>query len=129
MRGYPELNFPAFHDAADRFRRAGFHVLNPVEIGREAFGQDSSIVPPSEFLRADIRWLLDCDAIALLRGWERSTGAKCEAAVALAVGFTFYNAATMEQTDPPTPILVGGYTAEPASPDAASVSVLRGDGT
>jgi hypothetical protein len=110
MRGYPNLNFDAFHDAADRFRRLGYTVRNPVEIGREEFGPDASAVSPAEFLRADLRIVIDCAAIALLPGWERSTGAKIEAAVAVALGHTFYDALTLEEM--PTPALIqirGGY--------------------
>lgn len=111
MRGFPELNFPAFHDASDRFRRAGWTVRNPVEIGRETFGPDSGAVPPSEFLRADLRDVIECDAIAVLPGWAKSTGARCEAAVALALGHAFYDAETMKQIDPPADVLVNGYAA------------------
>lgn len=110
MRGYPDLNFPAFHDAADRFRRAGWTVRNPVEIGRETFGPSSDAVSPAGFLRADLRAILDCDAMALLPGWERSTGAKAEASVAVTLGFSFYDAVTMEEIDAPTLIEIrGGY--------------------
>lgn len=114
MRGYPELNFPAFHDAADRFRRAGYIVRNPVEIGMEAFGPNPEAVSPGEFLREDIRIVLDCDAMALLPGWDKSTGAKCEAVVARTLGLTFYDAVTMQEIDPPSRIEIGsGYEAPP----------------
>lgn len=123
MRGYPELNFPAFHDASDRFRRAGWTVRNPVEIGREAFGPDSGAVSPSEFLRADLVEVLRCDAIALLPGWEASTGARCEAAVALAIGLAFYDAVTMEEREPPADVRVNGYNA-PFTPPVLAGSSL-----
>lgn len=110
MRGYQGLNFPAFHDAADRFRRAGWTVRSPVEIGREMFGANPDAVSPAEFLRADIRALLDCDAIAVLPGWEHSTGAKAEAAAAVTLGLPFYNAVTMEARRAPELIEIrGGY--------------------
>lgn len=112
MRGYPDLNFAAFHDAADRFCRAGWTVRNPVEIGREEFGLDPQAVSPAEFLRADIRVLLDCEAIAVLPGWEHSTGARCEAAVARSLGHVFYDATTMEEIPSPREIVIrAGYEA------------------
>jgi hypothetical protein len=39
-----------------------------------------------QYLRRDIRVLLDCDGIALLPGWERSRGAQLEAHIAHALG-------------------------------------------
>lgn len=38
------------------------------------------------YLRADIVAMLDCDAICMLPGWERSHGARLELTVASAVG-------------------------------------------
>jgi len=37
-------------------------------------------------MRADIRALLECDAIYMLRGWEQSAGARCEHLVAAMCG-------------------------------------------
>lgn len=113
MAGYPALNFPAFHVAADLFRRAGWTVRNPVEIGREAFGQNCDAVSPSEFLRADLRVLLDCDAIALLPKWGVSVGARAEAAVAVAIGLSFYDAETLSETPAPDLISISGYRSAP----------------
>lgn len=38
------------------------------------------------YMRADIRALLECDAIYMLRGWEQSAGARCEHLVAAMCG-------------------------------------------
>lgn len=109
MRGYPEHNFPAFRDAEARFARVGFDVISPVTIGEALFGNDPS-VPGGEYIRADVRALVDCASIALLPGWERSTGARCEAVVARTIGLQFYDATTGQQIDPPARIVCnGGY--------------------
>lgn len=121
MRGYAELNFPAFLDASHRFRCAGWTVRNPVEIGREAFGLDPQAVSPAAFLREDVRILIDCDAIAVLPGWELSTGAKCEAAVARSLGLTFYDATTLEEIPPPSLIEIRGGYELPATLPQSSV--------
>lgn len=63
MTGVPDLNRPAFAEAADRLRRQGHDVVSPVDNG---LADDE---PWEEHLRADIRLLLDCDAIAMLDGW------------------------------------------------------------
>lgn len=39
-----------------------------------------------EYMRADIRMLLNCEGIYMLKGWERSAGARCEFHVACLCG-------------------------------------------
>lgn len=72
MTGLPALNFPAFHQAAKALREAGADVANPAEIEALEPGVWESC------MRADIKALCDCDAIALLPGWEASRGAHLE---------------------------------------------------
>ncbi|NDG03040.1 MAG: DUF4406 domain-containing protein [Synechococcaceae bacterium WBB_34_004] len=43
-------------------------------------------MPRSLYLRSDLRQLLDCQAILLLHGWEKSKGARLEALIADEVG-------------------------------------------
>lgn len=109
MRGQPEHNFPAFNAAAARFRAAGWHVVSPVEVG-EIFGNDPS-VPGSQYLRADVIEIANrCGAIALLPGWEKSVGARCEVAVSLTIGLRFHCALTMAAIPAPARVTVnGGY--------------------
>jgi hypothetical protein len=90
-------------------------VVSPVEIGASLFGNDPS-VPGGEYIRADVRELTTCSAIALLPGWEKSVGARCEATVALTIGLAFYDAGTATQADPPAQIIcTGGYETPPGS--------------
>ena len=80
MTGLPELNFPAFNAEADRLRALGFEVVNPADLNPE---------PGTgwhECMRNDLKALLDCDALALLDGWQRSAGAHLEMHVAHRVG-------------------------------------------
>lgn len=80
MSGLPELNFPAFHAEAARLRTLGFEVVNPADLNPE---------PNTgwhECMRNDLKALLDCDALALLDGWQQSTGAHLEMHVAHRVG-------------------------------------------
>lgn len=72
MTGLPQFNFPAFHAEAARLRDMGLDVVNPAELN-----PDTSM-PWNLCMRADIRALCDCDAIALMPGWQHSEGAALE---------------------------------------------------
>lgn len=98
MTGHDDHNFPAFHAAATRFRQAGWDVANPAENfdGR-------TDLPREAYLRADMVMLAQCDAIAMLPGWEDSRGAKLEYTVARELGCATLDAATLRPLEnPPT---------------------------
>lgn len=88
MSGHKDYNYPAFRAAAERLRALGHDVVCPPELNQPGESLD---LPASHFLRRDLRGLLDCEGIALLAGWQRSVGASCEVAVALALGMQFFN--------------------------------------
>lgn len=85
MKGYPQSNFPAFHEAARRLRSAGFDVVNPAEINVKGAESDADYY--NQCMRADIRAMCDCDGIVMLPGWERSNGAHIELHLAHRLGF------------------------------------------
>jgi Domain of unknown function (DUF4406) len=72
MSGLPDLNFPAFNAAAQQLRGLGIDAVNPAEINPD------SGMAWADCMRADIKALCDCDALALLPGWEASRGAHLE---------------------------------------------------
>lgn len=97
MRGIPEFNFPAFFAAADRLKKAGHLVFNPAEhdvnsdfrpqgasgnedLGEMGFDLRRAFAADTGFITST------ADAVALLPGWETSSGARAELAVAAAVG-------------------------------------------
>jgi hypothetical protein len=80
MTGMPGLNFPAFNAAAAALRGRGFEAVNPVEINPD---HDA---PWQQCLRQDIKALCDCDAVALLPGWQNSNGAQLELHLAHRLG-------------------------------------------
>jgi hypothetical protein len=82
MTGIPGLNKPAFNEAEVQLDAAGHSVINPVKNGVP----DTS--PWLDHMRADIKMLMDCDGVACLAGWQESTGAKIEIALARSLGFT-----------------------------------------
>ena len=77
MTGYPEFNYPAFTAAAENLRAQGMTVVSPHELHDGDTTQHWT-----HYLRRDLHALLDCDALVLLPGWEKSRGATLEAAIA-----------------------------------------------
>lgn len=76
MSGLPEYNLPAFADAKRELDALGYDAVNPGARGVIAgYGW-------SDYMRDGIRLLVDCAAVALLPGWERSDGAQLEVTVA-----------------------------------------------
>lgn len=73
-------NFPAFHAVAKSLRKNGFDVVNPAELDE---GTDTTGWKHSDYLKRDIRLLLDCDGVATLPEWQTSKGARMEVDVAL----------------------------------------------
>lgn len=87
MAGYPAHNYPAFHAMAAELRKLGWTVVNPAEINPIEDGQRKT---RTECLRADVRAMMDCDKIYLLKGWEDSLGANLELHIAKELGFAIY---------------------------------------
>ena len=78
MTGIPEYNAPAFQKAYFDLQEADcFPVLPAPFVDGKAY---------EEYLRDDIKILLDCDGIYMLDGWQDSKGARLEHMVALACG-------------------------------------------
>ena len=96
MRGIPEYNFPAFDRASEAAARFGFIPVSPADLDREMGFNESRDVPTPADLRAmivrDVVELSKCDAIALLPGWERSSGVAVELAVAKFLGLEILDA-------------------------------------
>jgi len=134
MRGYPQFNFPAFDAAAAAGRAKGFGVMSPADMDRELGHTENdtleSINTPDHQRRFAAR---DCaailalkaengDGIALLPGWEKSTGALAELALARWVGLTVVDAATWE------PIEVTKFTDLDLTPVIQNLRLFMGDG-
>jgi hypothetical protein len=85
MSGLPDENFPAFNAAAKNLRAAGYEVVNPAEFNVDVTGLEGR-ARWQKYLRADIKALMDCDGVVMLRGWPNSEGAKLENLVAGQLG-------------------------------------------
>ena len=107
MRGVPNFNFPAFHEAAKQLRALGHEVFSPAERDIERHGGDISAGNAHgdeavavqqhgfnlrEALGDDLAWICkEADAVYLLPGWQRSKGATAEYATARALGIKTLN--------------------------------------
>jgi len=70
--------------AAKMLRDLGkYEVVNPFELNVSAIEADAGY---AAYMRADLKALVGCDAIHLLRGWENSAGARLEFQVAQMCG-------------------------------------------
>ena len=84
MTGIPEFNYPAFHATAAKLRAAGYEVVNSAEVN-----PDSSL-SWQQCLREDIKHLCDCEALALMPGWQNSQGAHLEMHIAHRLGIKIH---------------------------------------
>ena len=95
MRGYEKNNHDAFDKAEEALsKKKVWNPINPAKIDRD-FGvnpeDDMTKVELREALRRDANLIFeDCECIYMLRGWERSDGAKMEHAIAVALGISIW---------------------------------------
>lgn len=102
MQGYPNFNFPAFARAVDLLRVEGHFVFSPAErdLERDASAVQSATgsIAEAESKGFNLREALQDDtgfiaehatAIAFLPGWEHSSGALAEWALAKALKLKF----------------------------------------
>lgn len=109
MRGIKDFNFPAFDRARDLANVNGLVAISPADIDRENGIHETTELPQSleeaahvnrEFVERDVKALLSLraelgDAIALLPGWEKSTGAVAEFFIARWLGLAIRDATDM----------------------------------
>lgn len=86
MTGIKDYNYPAFNAIAAQLREAGYKVANPAE----------NSPPPCNswqgYMRIAIKQMMDCDAVIMIDGWEKSKGANVEFELAVKVGIpTFFD--------------------------------------
>ena len=95
MRHHKHYNFPAFDAAEAALAGMGHDAINPATLDRQAglvfpadqdWGQLPEGVSMLDTFQRDIAALLDCDAIYMLDGWQRSVGAQAEHWVARWLG-------------------------------------------
>lgn len=117
MRGIYRYNFDAFDDAALMLSKRLDRCISPADLDRES-GFDPDDLPddhdwntvPDDFdfldcVNRDIEAIKKCDAIYMLSGWENSTGANAELALAKWLGLHIeyeVDPGEVMETDPDT---------------------------
>jgi hypothetical protein len=90
MTGYPRYNFDAFDQTARILRDEGWIVINPAEISRHhGVDPDKGDVDPKimhSIISKDVESIFKVSTVFLLPGWENSTGANAEVALAKWLG-------------------------------------------
>lgn len=96
MSGIPYFNFLAFDEAKAFLTLQGWNVISPADLDRELHGFEALTLPSStdwtvlpknlkltRIMTYDALAVInDADAIYMLRGWEKSKGARAEKALA-----------------------------------------------
>lgn len=100
MRGRDEHNFPAFARAAWLLRESGHEVVSPAEHDLALGFDPHRPLDEQDFdLRASLAWdlqqVLEADAVAVLDGWQHSSGARAEVATAQAAGIPTFDVAEL----------------------------------
>jgi hypothetical protein len=106
MRGYPKFNFPAFHDMERWLQAKGYETFNPARSDQIKYGKDFGVNNATgseaeaasqqgfslrEALSRDAKWITEeADALYMLNGWEKSTGAKAEWTLGVALGLQIF---------------------------------------
>lgn len=84
MTGYDDFNYPAFEEAVRLVKRLGHIPVSPhtqeVEEGKAW----------ESYMRTDIAWMMECDIVVVLPGWEDSRGAQLETYIAKQLGMPVY---------------------------------------
>ena len=72
-----------FNDAEKYLHSLGYHnIINPVTINENM----PTNTTWNEYMLNDIKYLLDCNAIYMLKGWNQSKGANIEYQIAKILG-------------------------------------------
>lgn len=73
ITGMPDLNRPAFEEMKKRLTEAGYLAISPFDVSMVSDKKNWQ-----DYMRADIEAMMGCDAVLMLPGWEKSTGACIE---------------------------------------------------
>jgi hypothetical protein len=79
ISSHPTGNVELFDSVASKIRQGGDIPVNPHEVCSGV----NKTAPWADFMREDIKALMDCDEILMLPGWSISRGARLENLIAM----------------------------------------------
>ncbi len=79
MTGYDDFNYPAFFSAEERLVKRGYTVVNPA--------RNQPCNTWHDYMRIDIKQMMDCDTLFMLKNWRTSKGACLEHYIAKELKF------------------------------------------
>ena len=90
MRGHEEDNYPAFYEAEEMLKAKGVWApINPARMDEELIKHVGvAEIDYKMALKRDIDEIFEADAMYMLRGWEKSEGARVEHALAIYLGLS-----------------------------------------
>jgi hypothetical protein len=86
MTGLPDLNKSAFAEAEKIVNDLGFIAVNPHNLPLPKKDEYTW----EDYMRNDIKYLMDCDIIVVLPGWEKSRGANIEVELCYSLKIPYY---------------------------------------
>ena len=95
MTGHPEFNYPAFFKAENSIGHE-WQVFNPARMdGIDTTGMKGHLGEVPEFclkaaMKRNCEAICQCDAIYMLKGWEKSRGALIEFQLAVYLGLEIH---------------------------------------
>tara|TARA_R110000737_G_scaffold276905_1_gene283703 strand:+ start:110 stop:490 length:381 start_codon:yes stop_codon:yes gene_type:complete len=111
MRNHDDYNYPAFDRQQKVLEAQGWNVINPAEMDRDDNKlpcEPNTFDPKNnyedhEFMRNALKRDMiaiceQCTAIYMMSGWENSSGAKAEQALAKALGLRVFYEAPLPET-------------------------------
>lgn len=85
MTGYPNYNYDHFEACATQLRDAKLKLISPHEMFHEKVGE-AGAYPWEYYMRKNLRFLMKCGGIIMLKDWPSSKGAFAEFNMALVLG-------------------------------------------
>jgi hypothetical protein len=82
-----------FKAAEERLIAEGYECINPMELKEHEAILNSLLSHHErwiEHMKVDVKYMMECDTIAMLQNWVGSKGANIEYDLALKLGFTIY---------------------------------------
>lgn len=89
----PNKNIDEFEKYEQKFNNLNFEVINPHKLHSPM--QIESFTW-SDFMRADIKAMMDCDLVAVLPGWDKSKGANLEVYIARSLAMPIIDATNLQ---------------------------------